>query len=215
METPKVAFQINPERLKKQIIYFTVTAQIVNFALEVVMPYVKRTVFRKVKEVKADRAAKRGGTSSPTADDHPEESAFLARVRDEAELDIYDVTGDFREMIVQFGKPNFFGLQPPANNSRISVSLFRHLAPRTCFLPYKQLDRASRRRSQNRSRNPTAGPLARRLHRSLARCSRIPLLARKLDVSSFGVPVQWEWSRPGRHTMEYQSLGSIINNVLL
>ena len=104
MQTPQVGFQINPDRLKKQIIYFAVTAQIVNFALEVVMPYVKRKVFVKVKEVKADRAAKRGGTSSPTADDHPEESAFLVRVRNEAELSNYDVTGDFREMIVQFGK---------------------------------------------------------------------------------------------------------------
>ena len=104
MQAPKVGFQINPDRLKKQIIYFTVTAQIVNFGLEVAMPYVKRKVFRKVKEVQAERAAKRGGTSSPSADDHPEESAFLARVRNEAELGIYDVTGDFREMIVQFGK---------------------------------------------------------------------------------------------------------------
>jgi len=105
MTAPKIGFQINPDRLKKQIIYFTVTAQIVNFALEVVVPYVKRSVFRKVKEVQADRAAKKGGSAaSPTADDHPEESAFLVRVRNEAELGAYDGTSDFREMIVQFGK---------------------------------------------------------------------------------------------------------------
>lgn len=105
MSTPEAGFQINPDRLKKQVIYFTVTAQIVNFALEVVVPFVKRKVFRKVKEVKADRAAKRGGSSeAATDDDHPEEIAFLTRVRNEAELDIYDVTSDFREMIVQFGQ---------------------------------------------------------------------------------------------------------------
>ncbi len=104
MTAPKVGFQINPDRLKQQIIYFTVTAQIVKFALQVILPYVKRIAFRKVKEVKADLAAKKGGgASSPTADDHPDESAFLVRVRNEAELDIYDVTTDFREMIVQFG----------------------------------------------------------------------------------------------------------------
>jgi len=111
MTAPKVGFQINPDRLKKQVIYFTVTAQIVNFALEVIMPYAKRTVFRKVKEVQADRAAKRGGSAaSPTADDHPEESAFLVRVRNEAELDIYDVTTDFREMIIQFGYLSLFSV---------------------------------------------------------------------------------------------------------
>jgi anoctamin-10 len=96
MTAPKVGFQINPDRLKKQVIYFTVTAQIVNFALEVIVPYVKRSVFRKVKEG--------GGASSPTADDHPEESSFLVRVRNEAELGAYDVTSDFREMVVQFGR---------------------------------------------------------------------------------------------------------------
>jgi anoctamin-10 len=102
--TPDAAFQINPDRLKKQIIYFTVTAQIVNFALEVVVPYIKRKAFRKVKEVKADLAAKRGGASSPTSDDHPEEIDFLVRVRNEAELGKYDVTTDFREMVIQYGK---------------------------------------------------------------------------------------------------------------
>jgi anoctamin-10 len=103
MAAPKVGFEINPDRLKKQVIYFTVTAQIVNFALEIIMPYAKRTIFRKVKEVKAKQAEKRGG-AQPTTDDHPEEAAFLVRVRNEAELGKYDVTSDFREMIVQFGK---------------------------------------------------------------------------------------------------------------
>lgn len=104
MTAPKVGFQINPDRLKKQVIYFTVTAQIVNFALEIIVPFVQRKVFKKVKEVKASHAAKRGGGTNPVADDHPEEAAFLVRVRNEAELGKYDVTSDFREMIVQFGR---------------------------------------------------------------------------------------------------------------
>lgn len=112
MTVPKAGFQINPDRLKSQVIYFTVTAQIVNFALEVVVPYVKRSLFRKYKEVQADRAAKRGGSSTPD-NDHPEEAAFLTRVRNEAELGIYDVTTDFREMIVQFGYLSLFSVVWP------------------------------------------------------------------------------------------------------
>ncbi|KAG4027089.1 hypothetical protein MFRU_033g00590 [Monilinia fructicola] len=112
MTVPKAGFQINPDRLKSQVIYFTVTAQIVNFALEVVVPYVKRSLFRKYKEVQADRAAKRGG-SSTLDNDHPEEAAFLTRVRNEAELGIYDVTTDFREMIVQFGYLSLFSVVWP------------------------------------------------------------------------------------------------------
>src|SRR5271170_436602 len=48
-----VGFQINPNRLKKQVIYFTVTAQIVNLMLEVAVPYIKHKAFRTVKQVKA------------------------------------------------------------------------------------------------------------------------------------------------------------------
>lgn len=127
MTASKIDFQINPDRLKKQVIYFTVTAQVVNFALEIVVPYISRRVFKKVKQVKAERAMSNdsslttGNSTSnekavsrksdpatknanhPTADDHPDEAAFLVRVRNEAELSIYDVTTDFREMIIQFG----------------------------------------------------------------------------------------------------------------
>ncbi|OTB03722.1 hypothetical protein M426DRAFT_321429 [Hypoxylon sp. CI-4A] len=95
------SFQINPDRLKKQMIYFTVTAQIVNFALEVVVPYVKRKVFKEVGKVQSKGKA-------PATSDVPEEHAFLERVRNEAELDIYDVTGDYREMVVQFGYLSLF-----------------------------------------------------------------------------------------------------------
>lgn len=103
----KAGFHINPDRLRKQVIYFTFTAQVVNFALEIIVPFVKREVFHKFKEVQADRAAKRGGDPGSAVEDHPEEAAFLARVRDEAELAAYDVTNDFREMVVQFGKSRF------------------------------------------------------------------------------------------------------------
>ncbi|TVY14336.1 Uncharacterized protein LARI1_G007748 [Lachnellula arida] len=113
LTAPKSGFQINPNRLKGQVIYFTVTAQIVNFLLEIIVPYVSRRFFRKVKEVKTNRAMKKSGTASPTADDHPEEAAFLTRVRNEAELSVYDVTTDFREMIVQFGYLSLFSVVWP------------------------------------------------------------------------------------------------------
>jgi len=114
MAAPTKGFQINPDRLKKQIIYFTVTAQIVNLALEVIVPYIKRRAFRKVKEVKASNASKKGVEARDhNSDDLPEEHDFLVRVRNEAELDEYDVTGDFREMIVQFGYLSLFSVVWP------------------------------------------------------------------------------------------------------
>jgi anoctamin-10 len=111
---PKVGFEINPARLRKQVIYFTTTAQIVNFLVENIVPYVKRQAFSKYQEVKTERAAKAGGASpGATVNDHPEEADFLSRVRAEAELPLYDVTVDLREMVVQFGYLALFSVVWP------------------------------------------------------------------------------------------------------
>jgi len=108
------AFHINPDRLRKQVIYFVVTAQVVNFAMEVIVPYVKRQGFMKYKQIQSERAAKKGGAApNPAENDIPEESAFLQRVRKEATLDVYDVTNDLREMVVQFGYLALFSVVWP------------------------------------------------------------------------------------------------------
>ncbi|CAD6498893.1 BgTH12-04551 [Blumeria graminis f. sp. triticale] len=109
MVSLKSEFKIDPDRLKKQIIYFTVTAQVVDFAFEVIVPYLKRKIFSKVKEVQAEKLSKSSSRHS-LIPDQPHESEFLARVRNEANLDPYDVTTDFREMIVQFGYLSLFSV---------------------------------------------------------------------------------------------------------
>ncbi|KAF2145064.1 uncharacterized protein K452DRAFT_356396 [Aplosporella prunicola CBS 121167] len=104
-------FSINPDRLRKQVIYFTVTAQVVNLAMEVIVPYLKRQGFSKYKEIQSERAAKRGGAVLNVAEnDPPEEATFLTRVRKEAELDVYDVTSDLREMVLQYGYLSLFSV---------------------------------------------------------------------------------------------------------
>ena len=115
MKTPtQGTFIINPDRLRKQMIYFTVTAQIVNLGTELIVPYLKRKGFAKVKEIQSERALKRGGAApDPSEHDLPEEAAFLARVREEAQLGVYDVTTDLREMVLQFGYLSLFSVVWP------------------------------------------------------------------------------------------------------
>lgn len=111
---PKAGFTINPARLRKQVIYFAVTAQIVNFAMETIVPYLKRRGFHKYQELKTERAVRKGGSVLNAAEnDLPEETEFLARVRSEAELDVYDVSTDLREMVVQFGYLTLFSVVWP------------------------------------------------------------------------------------------------------
>ncbi|KAK4152505.1 Anoctamin-10 [Chaetomidium leptoderma] len=107
---PTKDWKINPNRLTKQVIYFTVTAQIVNFATEVIVPYAKRKIFRTVEKVQTEMSEK---SSSGQPKDQPDEASFLKRVRNEAELDEYDVTVDYREMVVQFGYLSLFSVVWP------------------------------------------------------------------------------------------------------
>ncbi|KEY74212.1 hypothetical protein S7711_00368 [Stachybotrys chartarum IBT 7711] len=97
-------FQIDPARISNQMFYFTVTAQLVNFATEVVVPYLKKEATVKVKEFQSN---------SVNEKDHEEEAEFLQRVRNECELAIYDVGGDFREMVTQFGYLSLFSVAWP------------------------------------------------------------------------------------------------------
>jgi anoctamin-10 len=103
MQVDPVKFSINPDRLRKQVIYFTVTAQIVNALLELVVPYVTRKGTAKIKEMQTDYAIKHGGGAKPSlsSNDAPEEVDFLARVRREAALPEYNVDVDTREMVIQ------------------------------------------------------------------------------------------------------------------
>ena len=93
------AFEINKDRLKNQVVYFTVTAQIVNFALEAIVPILKR---------KATQQVEKMTTKEKAAADPEGEHSFLERVRNEASLEVYDVTTDLREMAVQFGMEDLF-----------------------------------------------------------------------------------------------------------
>ena len=112
MQTPHPSkFSINPNRLKNQMIYFAVTAQVVNFALETVVPLLKQKGTNKYKEMQTSRAERKGGAApSVAAHDPADEKEFLARVREDASLPEYDVTSDLREMCIQFGYLSLFSV---------------------------------------------------------------------------------------------------------
>lgn len=108
-------FRIDRGRLRRQVIYFTVTAQIVNFALETIMPFVKRKAMVKYQEIQEEKKGNDTSShSSPVSQaqdvvqDSIAEAEFLSRVRKESELSEYDVTNDLREMCVQFGYLSLF-----------------------------------------------------------------------------------------------------------
>ena len=125
------AFQINPSRLRKQVIYFTVTAQVVGLALELVVPAVKRKLFKKAKQLQGKKDV------GSVVRDKDEEKKFLERVRDEAELEVYDVNGDLREMTTQV---SHYLLVVEAFNQvlvRILGSIFANLATHGSFLHCK------------------------------------------------------------------------------
>ncbi|KAK9450295.1 calcium-activated chloride channel-domain-containing protein [Limtongia smithiae] len=98
-------FSINVLRLRQQFIYFTGTAQGVNFFVETLLPYIQRRVFKEAKKLVA-------GAPVEIKDDEAE-APFLARVRGERDFPDYDVNEDYREMVVQFGYLSLFGIVWP------------------------------------------------------------------------------------------------------
>lgn len=89
------SFVINSFRLKRQLIYFAVTAQIVGFAMENFLPYVTRRVFTEARKITNKDNAE------VDAFDRDEEKAYLKRIREEVGLPEYQIYSDYAEMVVQ------------------------------------------------------------------------------------------------------------------
>lgn len=88
-------FEINSRRLHQQVVYFSVTAQIVSLVVETVLPYIIRLVLSKVKGMKSKDVI--------IQDDDPREAKFLDYVRSQVALPEYNIHEDYRQLIVQFG----------------------------------------------------------------------------------------------------------------
>ncbi|KAK9481053.1 calcium-activated chloride channel-domain-containing protein [Lipomyces japonicus] len=97
-------FTINRFRLRQQYVYFTATAQVINFFVETILPYLKRRLFKEAqKKLQSNHVV-----IHDVPADNPDEVKFLNRVRAEAEFPDYDVAEDYREMVVQFGYLTMF-----------------------------------------------------------------------------------------------------------
>jgi len=97
----KAQSKVNPNRLQDQMFAFTVTNQIINFFVEVVLP----VVLRKAHDVKANgfQGKKKRVGFDDQLDGPREEREFLDNVRHEVALPAYSIFGDYNEMATQFG----------------------------------------------------------------------------------------------------------------
>lgn len=111
-------FKVNSARLQQEVIYLSITAQVLNFGEEFVLPYVKRVMYQKWRDYRLKQAERgRGRRHSVATDlllvDSTEESALMNRIRNEADADEYNVQDDILEMCVQFGYLALFGVAWP------------------------------------------------------------------------------------------------------
>jgi anoctamin-10 len=111
-------FEVDTGRFQQEVIYLSMTAQVLSFGEEIVLPYVKHVLWQKwqnYRDRKAEYGRKR--SHSKATDllliDPPDEAEFLARLRSEAGADEYHVEEDILEMCVQFGYLALFGVAWP------------------------------------------------------------------------------------------------------
>ncbi|OOF91396.1 hypothetical protein ASPCADRAFT_211212 [Aspergillus carbonarius ITEM 5010] len=109
---------IDTSRLQQEVIYLSMTAQVLNFGEEIVLPYVKQTLMHKWRDWREGRESSRhprrySQRTDQLLVDAPEEAVFLSRVRDELDADEYNVHDDILEMCVQFGSLALFGVAWP------------------------------------------------------------------------------------------------------
>lgn len=112
-------FKVDTSRFQQEVIYLSMTAQVLNFGEEIVLPYIKQILYQKWRNYRDRRdgytAHKRRfsqGTDLLLIDT-PEEMGFLSRVRNEADADEYKVEEDILEMCVQYGYLALFGVAWP------------------------------------------------------------------------------------------------------
>jgi len=92
---------VGSERLKNELKYFIITAQVINFVTEVVLPYALRYGEHCVQKAKS-----LSNTSSDNNGGNEDEVAFLKRVKKEVDLPVYDIYEDYAEMILQVRSVN-------------------------------------------------------------------------------------------------------------
>lgn len=112
---PVQHFHVDPSRLQQEVMYLSMTAQVMNFGEEIILPYLKRgfwNIYRRYQGRKHAAALHRRHASSITETllvDAPHESRLLSRIRAESEAEPYNVQEDILEMCVQFGYLALFG----------------------------------------------------------------------------------------------------------
>ncbi|KUJ23929.1 DUF590-domain-containing protein [Mollisia scopiformis] len=110
---PSMSFQVDEWRLRKEVIYFGITAQIIDQFFEVVVPYAKHKWASYIKSRPSFSTKHAAKKSVHTVNDLQDEAVFLTRVRNEIELEEYDVNTDLREMCMQFGYLTNFSIVWP------------------------------------------------------------------------------------------------------
>ncbi|RJE23115.1 stress response protein Ist2 [Aspergillus sclerotialis] len=111
-------FKVNSARLEQEVMYLSVTAQILNFGEEFVLPYVKRWLrqkWRAYRQKHSDHGHVRSRSKATELllVDSEEESTLMNRIRNEADAEKYNVQDDILEMCVQFGYLALFGVAWP------------------------------------------------------------------------------------------------------
>lgn len=91
-----LSFEINPNRMHKQLFAVLTTSQVINAITEVGVPFVMRKIHEYRESTDVKQASEKEAQMEPNG-------RFLIRIREELELPNYDTFGDYAELASQMG----------------------------------------------------------------------------------------------------------------
>ncbi|KAG5518564.1 hypothetical protein PMAC_002960 [Pneumocystis sp. 'macacae'] len=103
-------FIVNPDKLRKQFIYYMITGQIINFFKQWILPFVFKFFFVILERIYSTKISK---FNHKNINSFSEENEFLSKVRREAELPEFSLLNNYLELVMQFGYISLFSIVWP------------------------------------------------------------------------------------------------------
>ncbi|KTW29972.1 uncharacterized protein T551_01916 [Pneumocystis jirovecii RU7] len=112
-------FVMNPDKLRRQFIYYMITGQVINFFKQWILPFVFKFFFVILERICNIRTSK---FTHKNINNYSEKNELLSKVCREAELPEFPLLNNYLELVMQFGYISLFSIIWPLGSVCIFIN---------------------------------------------------------------------------------------------